>query len=152
MSVFIDDEKFKVVLNSTPLVSIDLLISDSNGKVLLGQRRNRPAQGYWFVPGGRILKNESLAAAFERLTVNELGRCFSISCARLKGPFDHFYGDCVFGAETSTHYVAIAYHLLVDTLVDLPAEQHSNYRWFNIAELQSDPLVHPHTKAYFLKD
>lgn len=156
--MFLDKATFSTVLDSTPLVSIDLIVQNANGAVLLGQRNNRPAQGYWFVPGGRILKNESLAAAFERLTLNELGQRFAITSATLQGPYDHFYSDSVFGETPSTHYVAIAYRLPVtalaalSNLTTLPEEQHSAYRWFSVAELLADPAVHPHTKAYFSKD
>ena len=50
-------KKFEVVVESTPLVSIDLVVRAPDKKILLGKRVNRPAQGYWFVPGGRILKD-----------------------------------------------------------------------------------------------
>ncbi|WP_324295571.1 NUDIX domain-containing protein [Rheinheimera sp. UJ51] len=63
--MFLDNSTFSTVLASTPLVSIDLLIENTKGEILLGERKNRPAQGFWFVPSGRILKNESLAAAFK---------------------------------------------------------------------------------------
>ena len=56
-----------------PLISIDLLVQNEHGEYLLGLRNNRPAQGYWFVPGGRVLKNETLDGAFKRLTFEELG-------------------------------------------------------------------------------
>lgn len=148
--MFLSKEVFTTVLDSTPLVSIDLVIQDAEGRVLLGERKNRPAQGYWFVPGGRILKNESLADAFKRLTLAELGEAFSITDATLQGPYDHFYSDSVFGDSPSTHYVAIAYRLSVDELPDLPDEQHSGYRWFSVEELRTDDRVHKHTKAYFL--
>jgi len=141
---------FTAVLDSTPLVSIDLVVQNTEGLVLLGERKNRPAQGSWFVPGGRILKNESLADAFERLTLAELGQKFSISQAELQGPFDHFYMDSVFGDSPSTHYVAIAYRLPVQELPNLPDEQHSGYRWFSVEELLANEDVHKHTKAYFL--
>ena len=95
--MFLDRETFSTVLSSTPLVSIDLVVRNRDGEILLGQRVNRPAKGYWFVPGGRILKNETLAQAFERLTKEELGRSYSISDASLLGPYDHLYEDCVFG-------------------------------------------------------
>ncbi|MDP5030892.1 GDP-mannose mannosyl hydrolase [Paraglaciecola sp.] len=141
---------FKTVIASTPLVSIDLVIKNSNEEYLLGYRNNRPAQGYWFVPGGRILKDESLAEAFKRLTSQELGQVFSIEGATLQGPYDHFYSDCVFGDSPSTHYVAIAYKLNVQDLTSLPKEQHSSYRWYSVAELLAAPDVHQHTKAYFI--
>lgn len=63
--MFLDNTTFSTVLDSTPLVSIDLVIENTQGEILLGERKNRPAQGYWFVPGGRILKNESLAVIFK---------------------------------------------------------------------------------------
>jgi hypothetical protein len=40
-----------------PLVSIDLIIRDNADRVLLGLRNNEPAKGYFFVPGGIILKD-----------------------------------------------------------------------------------------------
>ena len=150
--MFLEQAIFTTVIDSTPLVSIDLVVINENNQALLGKRLNRPAKGYWFVPGGRILKNESLENAFKRLTKDELGEQYLINEASLLGPYDHFYDDCVFNEVTSTHYVAIAYILKVKSniLDDLPiAEQHSNYNWLSIEELLNDNDVHKHTKWYF---
>lgn len=148
--MFLSKSDFTQVIQNTPLVSIDLIVKNADGEALLGERTNKPAQGMWFVPGGRILKNESLASAFKRLTFSELGTEFSIEEASLKGPFDHFYDDCVFGDTVSTHYVAIAYEIiLTNNLSNLPTEQHSTYKWFTINELLRDNMVHAHTKWYF---
>ena len=46
----LDDKTFLRVIEATPLVSIDLLVRNERGQVLLGKRANRPAQGLWFVP------------------------------------------------------------------------------------------------------
>ena len=73
---FLEKSVFTTVINSTPLVSIDLLIENTDGKILLGYRNNRPAKGYWFVPGGRIQKGESMDDAFQRLTQSEIGEVF----------------------------------------------------------------------------
>ncbi len=48
---------FKTVINSTPLISVDLVIKNNEGQILLGKRTNRPAKGFWFVPGGWVLKD-----------------------------------------------------------------------------------------------
>ena len=66
-------EDFAGVVRLTPLVAIDLIVRDSAGRVLLGERKNEPAKGSFFVPGGRITKNETLTAAFRRITRAELG-------------------------------------------------------------------------------
>ena len=61
------------VVRHAPLVSIDLILRDAQGRVLLGLRENEPARGLWFVPGGVIRKDETLDAAFSRIARNELG-------------------------------------------------------------------------------
>lgn len=149
--MFLDKETFTTVIESTPLVSIDLVVKNKHGQALLGQRLNKPAKDFWFVPGGRILKDESMASAFKRLTLEELGQEFTIEQAELIGPFDHFYKDNVFGDDFTTHYVAIAYVLTLDTeLNQLPLNvQHNSYQWFELDSLLADNTVHQHTKWYF---
>jgi len=142
---------FKTIIENTPLVSIDLIVENTQGEFLLGYRNNRPAQGFWFVPGGRILKDESMADAFKRLTLNELGTAFELYQAKLIGPFDHFYDDNVTGTDFSTHYVAIGYQLVVDELPKLPQEQHSEYKWLTQEQLLADKTVHKHSRWYFDK-
>lgn len=146
-------DTFRSVVASTPLVSIDLVVQDARGDILLGQRLNRPARGFWFVPGGRILKNESLDAAFERLTLAELSQAFGRSQARLLGVYEHFYRDSVFGAEgvaPDTHYVVLGYRLVLPAGQRLapPRAQHDRYRWWSIRAMQDSAEVHPNTRAY----
>lgn len=54
--MFLRQEDFATVVRSTPLVSLDLIVENAQGEFLLGKRLNRPAQGFWFVPGGRVQK------------------------------------------------------------------------------------------------
>ena len=138
---------FKTIIKSAPLISIDLIVQNTQDQVLLGYRNNRPAQGFWFVPGGRILKDESMAAAFKRLTSIELGAEFDITQAQFIGPFEHFYTDNVTEEQFSTHYIALAYRLLVDeTQLQLPLDQHSQYTWMSVDELLIHPNVHKHSR------
>ncbi|GGQ16648.1 GDP-mannose mannosyl hydrolase [Shewanella litoralis] len=150
--MFLDKDTFATVIASSPLVSIDLVVINHLGQALLGKRLNKPAQDYWFVPGGRIVKNESIADAFKRLTSDELGTEFGITEASLLGPYDHFYDDCVFDNDVSTHYVAIAYVLkLKHELTALPLGiQHAHYQWFDIDALLMAEHVHIHSKNYFI--
>ncbi|MCK7598400.1 GDP-mannose mannosyl hydrolase [Microbulbifer sp. CAU 1566] len=146
-------DTFKTVVSSTPLVSIDLVVRNGAGEVLLGQRLNRPAQGYWFVPGGRIVKDESMAQAFLRLTEEELGVAVPIGEAEFLGPYEHFYSDNFSGEDFSTHYVVLGYALTLDIpLESLPVQQHGNYRWWPECELLADASVHRHSKWYLDPD
>ena len=148
--MFLEADAFRSIVASTPLVSIDLIVRNQRGEILLGQRLNRPAQGSWFVPGGRIYKNENLDAAFRRLTETELGQAFTRDGATLLGIFEHFYSDSVFGATPDTHYVVVAYSLELSPECELqpPSIQHDTYRWWPKQELLASRDVHVHTKAY----
>lgn len=151
--MWLTPEAFHTVVASTPLVSIDLVVQNTRGQILLGQRLNRPAQGFWFVPGGRILKNESLDDAFVRLTKVELGQCFERIEARLLGVYEHFYADSVFGAGqefADTHYVVLGYLLVVDDeqLSNPPQDQHGQYHWWEVGQLLVSAQVHDNTRAY----
>ncbi|MDD8059326.1 GDP-mannose mannosyl hydrolase [Shewanella metallivivens] len=147
--MFLDKNTFTTVIDSTPLVSIDLLVENSQGQFLLGLRNNKPAQGFWFVPGGRVLKNETLDDAFTRLGQQELGVTINRSQAACLGPFEHFYTDSVFGDEVSTHYVVLGYKIRLDIdLAALPAQQHQQYRWFTREEMISRDDVHKHSAWY----
>jgi colanic acid biosynthesis protein WcaH len=143
---------FLDVVRLTPLVAFDLIVSDSEGRVLLGRRRNRPARGTWFVPGGRILKDETLDAAFARIAEAELGLSqLARSAARFEGVFEHHYSDNFAGEpDVSTHYIVLAYSLtLTDNSPLGRPEQHSEYVWLAPSELLARADVHDNTQAYF---
>jgi colanic acid biosynthesis protein WcaH len=72
-------ENFLKLVELGPLISIDLVVNDEQCRILVGERVNQPARGYWFVPGGCILKGETLEVAFRRLTECELGKVFEIN-------------------------------------------------------------------------
>lgn len=146
-------DTFKTVISSTPLVSIDFVVSNSAGEILLGERLNRPAQGYWFVPGGRVVKDESLAQAFLRLTEEELGVQVAIDQGRFIGLYEHFYADNFFGENGSTHYIVLCFQFEMDIpLEHLPPQQHGRYQWWDKDRLLEDPAVHQNTKRYFNKE
>jgi len=157
MSGFLNQEVFGLVVASTPLISIDLILKSQDQRILLGERLNRPAQGFWFVPGGRIYKNEKLDAAFSRIVFEELGLERARSEATFLGAYEHMYQDSQFGEhlfDSSTHYVVLAYAMDIDAglLENLPKLQHGDYRLLDSQALMACPQVHQHTKNYFLND
>lgn len=139
------------VIQRTPLVSIDLILRDTQDRVLLGLRTNRPAQHTWFVPGGVIRKSETLDQAFARIAQTELALTLARSQARFRGVYQHFYEDNFAGAPgIPTHYVVLAYELTIPKLqAQGPLDQHCDLRLFTVKETLNDPAVHAYTKAYF---
>ncbi|MFW8590331.1 GDP-mannose mannosyl hydrolase [Glaciecola sp. 2405UD65-10] len=147
----LNKDMFEMVVASTPLVSIDLLVRDAKGRILLGKRVNRPAKGSWFVPGGRVLKDETLEQAFIRLLDVELGIGQTKAC--FKGIYEHFYEENFSEKSFTTHYVVMAYEIMFTAEMSvLPIAQHNDYRWFSATELLNHSDVHIHTKWYFQRD
>lgn len=144
-------EDFAHVIQHAPLVSIDLIVRKNQGQVLLGKRRNAPAKGYWFVPGGRIYKGEQQAEALRRVIQEELGVDVDSRTASFLGVYDHIYEDNMFDNPSfGTHYVVLAHQLETSVLPEgLPTEEHIEYQWWEIDQLKDSPQVHPYTKAYF---
>jgi colanic acid biosynthesis protein WcaH len=151
MSAAFSRSAFLGVVERTPLVSIDLVVRDGDGRILVGRRVNEPARGTWFVPGGRIWKGETLEVAFARIAAAELGSGdWSRDRAPLMGTYTHIYPTnfaAVPGIET--HYVVLAHLVDVDTPPDLPEEQHSEYLWLRPGELPPVGAVHANTLVYF---
>ncbi|WP_345813027.1 GDP-mannose mannosyl hydrolase [Paraburkholderia sp. PREW-6R] len=143
---------FLDVVRLTPLIAIDLIVRDAEGRVLIGHRRNRPARGTWFVPGGRIHKDETLDAAFARIVDAELGMANSQrSAAHFEGVFEHHYSDNFAGEpDVSTHYIVLGYAIALTGAAPVGRfDQHSDYAWVTPAELLARDDVHENTKAYF---
>jgi colanic acid biosynthesis protein WcaH len=149
--MLLDHQTLFDVVKHTPLVSVDLIVSRPNGEVLLGYRKNKPAQNTWFVPGGKIMKDERISAALRRVARTELGVELNPDQARFKGVYEHLYTDNFAGAPgVSTHIVVIAFETLV-TMEDkiIGDDQHAQLKWWSVPELLAAPDVHPYTKAYF---
>lgn len=150
--------EFMAAVRALPLVSVDWVLTDPQGRLLVGWRLNAPARGSWFTPGGRIRNGEALMASLQRVAMDELGVSAEVaaqwaSLATLMGAWDHMYPDAAFSPDTPTHYVNLPHWLPltqtgVDTLMQyLPVgAQHSHWQWMTLdqAATQSHPNVQPY--------
>lgn len=65
-------KKWERILKTVPLVTIDVIIKDERG-VLLVKREIDPFKGYWHIPGGFLRFGESFEEAALRIAKEELG-------------------------------------------------------------------------------
>lgn len=147
--MFLEKEVFSNIIENTPLISIDLIIKNQENRILLGKRVNKPAKDSWFVPGGRIYKDENIEEAFKRLTLEELGKVFDINKAKFKGVYQHFYDDNVFNDNFSTHYIVLGFELVIKEELSLDKIQHNKQKWFEEKELLNSEEVYSYVKDYF---
>lgn len=69
----IASDLYEQILGQMPIPCVDLLVLDDDDNVLMLLRRNEPAMGQWWFPGGRVLKLESRREAAERKLEEECG-------------------------------------------------------------------------------
>ncbi len=143
---------FRTLVRWAPIVSIDLIMLNAAGEALLGYRTNRPARHRWFVPGGRIFKNERLNDAMARIARRETGVTIDPTSAAFDGVYQHFYRNSVFGESRSlpTHYVVLAYRIALAKSARIQGDsQHRRLAWFSPGKLLRLGSVHENTKVYF---
>jgi colanic acid biosynthesis protein WcaH len=147
----LEKEIFKTVVKNAPLVSIDLCVV-CDGKILLGKRKNDPLKGFFFTPGGRILKNEAHIDCLKRVAKSELGLIIrDIKKAELMGVWDHFYANSIFGDEVLTHYVNLPHCIYYDQRPDIFLdEQHEAFEWFDLNKVANGNEFHSYMKSYAL--
>ena len=150
--MFSEKELFSSIIGNAPLISIDLVVKNSENKILLGKRLNKPAKNSWFVPGGRIFKDEQIEDAFKRITKDEIGKAYDIKTAKFKGVYQHFYDDNVFNDNFSTHYIVLGFELVIKEELSLGTIQHDKYKWFTQEELLNNKDVYTYVKDYFKKE
>ncbi len=99
---------------------------------------------------GRVCKDETLEAAFARLTQAELGVRLPLAAGTFYGVWQHFYDDNFSGEDFSTHYIVLGFRLRVaESDLRLPDAQHGSYRWLTPEQLLASDNVHENSRAYF---
>lgn len=150
------------VVKKTQVVSVDLIIQDDKGRILVGKRKNSPAKGTYFVPGGRIYKQENITQGFKRILKDEIG---ITNMSKVRWSFncitDHIYPDNFAdaldenGDSIPMHFVCIGINVYLDVGIEFDREtfqiQHDECLWLTPKELLLHKNVHDYTKRYFIE-
>jgi ADP-ribose pyrophosphatase YjhB (NUDIX family) len=72
-SAGLPDELFYYISKTTPLVNVDLLIKDANGRILLAWREDPIAGIGWHIPGGIIRFKETFEQRVQKVAQLEIG-------------------------------------------------------------------------------
>jgi len=144
MNNFLPIEKYKEILDTTPVCAVDVLFFN-NGKTetLLFRRENEPLKGVYFSAGGRLFKNERLEDCAVRQALREAGINIERTELILGGTEEEINPNSVFEG-VSYHAVDLFYGYVIkkDEVIKLD-NQHSDYKWFSV----SDESLHPFIKS-----
>jgi colanic acid biosynthesis protein WcaH len=138
----IPPDEYRVIARNVPIVSVDLLVHHDGGLVL-GERRNEPAKGKWFVPGGTVMKGETLVQAVHRVARQELGT--DVLVDRRLGTYEHFYDAAETPGVESKQYLATAFVVTPRSEELEPDDQHGSLEVFTEP---FDGEIHDYVRRY----
>ena len=150
MNKSLDNKLWKTIVDNMPIPAKDLLFYSDKKGLLMGKRINKPAKDYYFVPGGRVLKNENRNNSIQRIANEEVGRLMDPNNSSSIGIYDHFYLDSIWeNTKITTHYIveAILFVIEDDEIKFSLTNQHSEMVWIN--ELNIEKVkVHKYSMQY----
>ena len=126
--MILSDEEYRRILSVMPVVCIDCLVVNDRQEYLLVKRTNEPLKGQYWVPGGRVLKNERLSEAVHRKMRQELG--VDVDIIKNVGFFEEFFPTSREGADGGVHMISLIYKVKPrsdDIRLD---DQSAEWGWF----------------------
>lgn len=138
---------YRVILDNIPLICVDLVIVKDN-KVFLIKRKNKPSEGFYWLQGGRMKKNEGIEECGIRKAALELNIPEEkIKITKYLGTFSTEFNDSEHGV--ASHTVNVTFQAEIE---DIPLgfdRDHSDGKWFDIngsipAELKGKYKHHPY--------
>jgi colanic acid biosynthesis protein WcaH len=121
-------EDYKKFLSSMPIVCVDCLVVNDNGEYLLVKRKNEPLKGEYWVPGGRLQKNERLADAVRRKMREEIG--VDVDIIENVGFFEEFFDKTEQNAEGGVHSISVVYRVKPKSYDIKLDDQSDDWGWF----------------------
>ena len=86
-------EDFLLSLRLSPRMSLEIILEHPREGVLFILRTKTPFENNWHLPGGFLLKGESIAGCFKRISRDELGRAVEAEEGEFLGLFENIDGD-----------------------------------------------------------
>jgi colanic acid biosynthesis protein WcaH len=119
----IEEPLYRRIVESLPIVCVDLLARKDNDYLLV-KRTNEPLKGEWWVPGGRILKDEPVLEAVKRKLWSETG--LVMLHPRFVGFYEDAYPTSHYGVPC--HAISLLYEGIVAGKITLNHEA-EEYKW-----------------------
>ena len=109
---FIPEKEYAQILEVLPILCVDIAVRNSKGEYLLVKRGNEPLKGEWWVPGGRVLKGETLEQAAIRKIEEEAG--IKVDSVKPMGYYEDTAHTNRFGSCVPLHSVSVVFSVEVD--------------------------------------
>jgi len=122
---------YELITDFIPIASVEAIISKGNSLLFL-RRKNSPAKGQWWFPGGRIRKGETLEEALYREVKEETG--LEVIKSELVNVYSRIFDE--------RHDITIAYYCKCKPDKIKLNNEHTEYKHFK----KPPKNIHPYLK------
>jgi len=140
---WIPAEQYVKMLNTMPILCVDIIIRNRDGLYLLVKRANHPLKDHWWVVGGRVLKGESIEQAAIRKVKEEVS--LKAGTLDLIGYYEGFFSKSSFEKKTRLHTVSIVFSTFMDENQQVHLDSQS-IDWKYSDKLPEEFKIHPFNK------
>jgi colanic acid biosynthesis protein WcaH len=126
--MILSNEDYKKFLGAMPIVCVDCMVENEAGEYLLVKRKNEPLKGEFWVPGGRVLKNEKLIDAVKRKMKEEIG--VEVDIIENVGFFEEFFEKTEQNAFGGVHSISVVYRVKPRSKKIKLDDQSAEWGWF----------------------
>jgi len=143
--MYLKPEIYKIILENSIVVTVDVIFVNGEGEILLGLRNNEPLKWVYYIPGGRRFKNETINNWVMRKMKEELWLDIDVEKLILLSVYDDIFDNSAFESiATHTTSITYIYHLseYEEKNIWISDSQHNEIKFFDIG----DPTLHEMVK------
>ena len=129
--MFLSESQYRSVLDSVPICCVDIIIQ-YDGKILLIHRKESEDMGdLWWIPGGRIHKNETFENAVKRKALVETGLCVNI--IKKGQSYEGFYESKK--SSSGIHFITTVFVTNLEKLGNIKLDYTTDdYKWIDYSK------------------
>jgi colanic acid biosynthesis protein WcaH len=128
------------VVQDLPICCVDIFVYNPNLKsYFLVLRKQKPVQGIWWYPGGRLFKGESFFECAQRKCKQEAG--LDIEPVIVLDSYSTIFPDSEWNCQTHTINIAVFALCVQNELPDLDGN-HEQWQWQPIDKWPEHPYLH----------
>jgi len=106
-SLGLPEDVFFFISRITPMINVDLLIKDENGRILLSWRDDKFHEEGWHIPGGIIRFKENIETRIKKVAETEIGTPVKFDPV----PID--INQIILKQNTRGHFISILYNCFI---------------------------------------
>jgi colanic acid biosynthesis protein WcaH len=123
----IQTDLYKSIIRLLPIVCVDIVVKNTDGKFLLVKRKNNPLKGQWWVVGGRIEHMEKAQDAAKRKLKEEAD--LEVKDLLFEGCYEDNFDNNAFD-DVPYHTISLIFSCIKDDSIDIKLDkQSSDWVW-----------------------